>query len=77
MKRPDWNLPYRIKRGQRGFCVWKFRDWDLERPGWRVLKAGLTSEEAEKDVLQRMGLSEPAQPPAPLELTYAWGWPFP
>lgn len=79
MARSDWpELPYLIKRGERGFNVWKFRDWSLDLPGWRILKANLTSEAAEQDVLQRMGLEPSADPEETGPLGYAWviAWPY-
>lgn len=51
--------PYRIKRGDRGYTVWKFRGWG--QGGWAIIKQNLTQDEAHQFVLRRHGL-ETAEP---------------
>jgi hypothetical protein len=74
---PAPELPYRIKRGERGFNVWKFRDWSLDLPGWRILAADLTPEAAEQDVLRRMGLEPKPETEDTEPMGYAWVFTWP
>lgn len=54
---------YRVKPSARGYCVWRFRDWDKEHPGWRVIIANIGSrEEAWVRILDRLGLTAEDDP---------------
>ena len=67
--------PYRIKRGERGFTVWKFRGWS--KGGWARMVIGLTShDEASVWIQIRHGLmDEPVPEPIKAQVVM-YGFPI-
>lgn len=65
------STPYRIKRGDRGFTVWKFRGWG--QGGWAIVKQNLTQDEAHQFVLRRHGLEDLPPEPEPPVAYLGWG----
>ena len=60
---------YAVRRSRRGFNVWRFFAWEHEFCGWRVIgRHFATRQEAEQDVLNRLGLETRSghQLPAPV-----------
>jgi hypothetical protein len=59
---------YRVKRGDRGWSIWRFWDWDQDPCGYHRIAAGYPTEaEAWISVLERLGLGPDDDPkPAPV-----------
>ena len=56
---------YRVRPSERGFNVWRFRDWSLNPGGWCIVVETKTREDGWLHVLHRLGLMSD-KPPAPL-----------
>lgn len=67
--------PYRIKRGERGYTVWKFRGWS--RGGWARMQLGLKCwDDAYLYVLIRHGLEDEVEPEPAKVPVIMYGFPI-
>jgi len=64
--------PYKVKRGERGFTVWKFCGW--AKGGWRRVQVGFPTEDAGHQFIEvRHGLAGEEPKPESLPVVIA-GW---
>lgn len=56
---------YRVKRAPHGYNLWRFRGWDRDPKGFRLIDQVKTRAEAEQALLERLGL-EPGKERQPV-----------
>jgi hypothetical protein len=49
---------YRVKRAPHGFNVWRFRGWERDPKGFRLVDQVRSRGEAEDAILERLGLKD-------------------